>query len=428
MPFTIPPGSASHLSTTPTVAADKEGGEAGIVVDDDVIDVAAEKRLLRRLDLRIIPTIFFMGSYAIILNADTGDSLLQVLHMTTRRFDAVSAACFITTTLFQVPSNYMHKYFSPPYWLAFLILGWGATLMIMAASQNYITILLLRLLIGALEAGLVPGMIYFYTFWYRLQERSRRISIMYTCGPFRAAVGGGIAYAVGLLNGVRGLEGWRWLFLIEGAPSCFLAILVFLFLPAYPENATWLSDDDRALAVHRMKQESSKSLVDDKITWDGTKSTLKDGRLYLHYLLDIFSLIPSSSLFAVPIFAATVIGTVGLAVVADKYRIWSTCALLSYVLAGMTFIVQGPKTAWFTGNLRDTNATTLAIAISSALAMGSQVVGIFIYRSSEAPGYRSGHYTDAAIMFFCAVCTQLLRTIYKWRNKKQQNGENPWVV
>ncbi len=102
--------------------------------------------------------------------------------MTTHQFYAVASASFLTIAFFQVQSNYMLKYFSPPDWLTFLMLGWGATLMAMAASQNYMTALLLRLLLGAFEAGkspavyhkrithvfalgLVPGMIYFSTLY-----------------------------------------------------------------------------------------------------------------------------------------------------------------------------------------------------------------------------------------------------------------------
>ncbi|PBK80478.1 MFS transporter [Armillaria gallica] len=480
-----PPACAPHSFATPAMAASKEGGEAEIVIDDDddVIDILAEKRLLRQLDLRILPAValmFILGGLAgnlgnaIILNADTGDSFLQVLHLSTHQFYAVAAASSLTTTLFQVPSIYMLKYFSPSYWLAFLMLGWGATLMVMAASKNYITTLLLRLLLGAFEAGVAPGVVYFSAFWYRCQERSLRIAFVYASGTLGGAFGVSIAYGVASLNGARGLEGWRWLFLIEGVPSCLLAILVYLFLPSFPETSSWLSPNDRALAIRRMKQESSKSLAHDKITWGGAKSTLKDGRLYLHYLLTMVSCIPpislalfaptiinelgyqgrNAQLFAVPPFAASFAATLGLSVVADKYRVWSMCCLVSYVIAGATFIVQGtlpptafkaryvllcfgamfslipvgPIPAWFTGNLRETNATTLAIAISSTFTIGGSVIAVFLYKLSDAPGYRTGHYTNGGILFFCAACIQMLRMIYKRRNRELQIGQDSWIV
>ncbi len=180
-------------------------------------------------------------------------------------------------------------------------------------------------------------------------------------GPLGTAFGGCIAYGVGHLNGARGLEGWRWLFLIEGAPSCLLAILVYLFLPSFPETSTWFSPDVRALAVRRMKQESSKSVGYAKITWDGARSTLKDWRLYLHYSLGIILAMPISSivlfaptiihglgyegqvaqLLTVPPYAAAFVGTVGMSWIADRYRAWSKCGVVSIALAGVTFIVQG---------------------------------------------------------------------------------------
>ncbi len=95
--------------------------------------------------------------------------------------------------------------------------------------------------------------------WYRCQERSLRLALVHASAPLGSAFGGSIAYGVESLNGARGLEGWRWLFLIEGTPSCFLAVLVYLFLPSFPEASSWLSPDKRTLAIRRMKQESSKS-------------------------------------------------------------------------------------------------------------------------------------------------------------------------
>ncbi|KAK0435393.1 MFS transporter [Armillaria borealis] len=465
-PFQFPPSGASDLSPTSDATANKEDREAGIIVDDnDVIDVAAEKKLLKQLDLRIIPAlvaIFISVSVAsesfgnsVILNASTGDSLLQVLHMTRRQFLAVASISPVSHVLFPIPSNYMLKYFSPPSWLAFLVLGSGVSLMIMAASHNYITLLFFRLLLSAFSIGGPPG-------------------VFLLSLPAAAAFSGCIAYGVGFLNGIRGLEGWRWLFLIEGTPPCTLAILVYLFLPSYPENAIWLSNGDHALAVRRMKQEPSKSLGHDKITWDGAKSTLKNGRLYLHYLLTIAFSVPEQSmwlfvptivsglgydgrdaqLLAVPPLAAAFIASVGLSAVADRYQAWSMCTLVSFVLAGTTFIVQGMLPAiafmaryvllcfastftfmpyasmltWFTGNLRNTNGTTLAIPFNTIPAVVGQAIGVYIYKPREAPGYPTGHYTNEAVLLVGAACVQLLRWIYQRMNRYLDVGQHPWIV
>ncbi|KAK0211380.1 hypothetical protein DFS33DRAFT_1379348 [Desarmillaria ectypa] len=349
-PFGIPPGGVSHLSATPAVVANKEGGKAGIVVDDDnVIDTVAEKRLLAvstfesflvsfscalslvwlealcestlsGVELSTKKAISFQGN-AIILNTDTGDSPAdieydhpQVLRRcfvpykyTLPSSVKLHAEIFLTAVLSSLSHSgvgsdpYDHDCFPE------LHHDTPSTSSTGSVRSRYAT----SSLSGTYHSRIRMRA---YTWddillhFYSLQDSSRRISLMYASKSLGAVFGGSIAYGVGGLNGVRGLEGWRWLFLIEGTPSCLLAMPVFLFLPAYPENETWLSDDDRALAVRRMTKESSKSLGHDKITRDGGKSTLKDGRLYLHYLLDALSLVPYAS---VGLFSPTIINGLG---------------------------------------------------------------------------------------------------------------------
>lgn len=101
------------------------------------------------------------------------------------------------------------------------------------------------------------------------------------------------------MNGAAGLPGWRWLFIIEGIPSCISAIFVFLFLPDYPEGATWLSEPERDLAVQRLFHEGSKG-HHPTMSWADAKATLTDWRLYAHYAL-YFAISPgfaSLSLFS----------------------------------------------------------------------------------------------------------------------------------
>ncbi|KAK0239389.1 MFS transporter [Armillaria nabsnona] len=481
----LKPGPAFETSTSPTFSVDKYDDDNEIIIDDDyIVDRIAERRVLRRLDLRIMPSFILMSLFSFlaranvgnarILNADSGDSLLQTLDMTDQQFLTVLAMFIVPLALFETPSNYMLKYFSAPHWFAFLLLGWGATDMIIAASRNYSTLIGLRFLLGTFEAGFFPGMIYFLTFWYRLQERAIRLSYVIAGAPLGGAFGGSIAYGVGLMNGAQGLQAWRWLFIIEGAPSCILAIIVFFLFPSYPERAAWLSSDDRLLAVRRLNQESSKSLGHASITWDGAKAALKDWRLYLHYIVFISVSVPFSSialftptivnglgykglnaqLFTVPPFAVAFLATVAVSWVADRYRIWSMCGMVSMVLAGLTFIIHGslPPTsfkaryamlclgtmfsyagnpsllAWLTGNLRDTNATTLAIPVNLAFGASGQMIGIFIYKSSEAPGYPTGHFTNGAVMLVGAVGVGILRIIYKRRNRELGVGQSPWIV
>lgn len=107
--------------------------------------------------------------------------------------------------------------------------------------------------------------------------------------------GGAIAYGIGHMNGVAGLPAWRWLFILEGIPSCVSAFFVFFFLPDYPETVGWLSETERTLAVQRLFHEGSKG-HHPSMTWEDAKSTLTDWRLYAHYVIYFAGSPPFASL------------------------------------------------------------------------------------------------------------------------------------
>ena len=129
-----------------------------------------------------------------------------------------------------------------------------------------------------------PGLVFYLTFWYRPEERSLRIAIFLVCASLAGAFGGTIAYAVRHMNGVAGLVAWRWLFILEGVPTCLFAIVVLLSLPDFPESATWLTVKEKALAADRMRSCGSKG-GDKAMTWVDTRKTLTEWRLYAHYLV-----------------------------------------------------------------------------------------------------------------------------------------------
>lgn len=160
--------------------------------------------------------------------------------------------------------------------------SWGAITMGLGAVHNYGELTGVRFLLGTVEAGLFPGLVYYLTFWYRVSERSLRVALILASATLAGAFGGAIAYGVGQMNGARGLSAWRWLFIIEGAPSCASAILVWFFLPDYPETAHWLLAEEKELAKERLALEGSHGEAGG-LTWEEAKKTLIDWRLYAHY-------------------------------------------------------------------------------------------------------------------------------------------------
>lgn len=160
----------------------------------------------------------------------------------------------------------------------------------LGGAHNYAQVTGIRFLLGVVEAGLFPGLVFYLTFWYRTSERSIRVALILASATLAGAFGGAIAYGVGHMNEVRGLAAWRWLFIIEGAPSCASAFLVWFYLPDYPETASWLTAEEKELARQRLRVEGSQGSA-RAMTWEDAKSVLMDWRLYAHYAVGS----PSSS-------------------------------------------------------------------------------------------------------------------------------------
>lgn len=162
--------------------------------------------------------------------------------------------------------------------------SWGAITMGLGGAHNFAQVAGVRFLLGAIEAGLFPGLVFYLTFWYKVSERSLRVALILASATLAGAFGGAIAYGVGHMNGVKGLSAWRWLFIIEGAPSCASAIFVWFLLPDYPETCGFLTSEDKALAKQRLAVEGGQGTA-KAMTWSDAKAVLTEWRLYAHYLV-----------------------------------------------------------------------------------------------------------------------------------------------
>lgn len=279
--------------------------------------------------------------------------------MTNQQYLIALMIFIVAYTIFETPSNYMLKRFRPSRWLAFLMFGWGVMTMVLGAVHNFGGVVAVRFLLGMFEAGLFPGIVYCLTFWYKPEERALRVALILACATLGGAFGGAIAFGVGHMNGAQGLQAWRWLFIIEGAPSCAAALLTFFYFPNFPETEKWLSAEERELATERIKGVAS--LGHDKIVWKEALETLTDWRLYLHYLIYISISVPFSSislfaptivsglgyeglnaqLFTVPPYAIAFVVTVFVSYFSDKNEMRSWGTFISLIIAGVCFLIQG---------------------------------------------------------------------------------------
>lgn len=162
---------------------------------------------------------------------------------------------FVTYLAFEVPSNLVLKLFTPRRWIAFIATAWGLIATLTGLVDSYASLIACRLLLGAVEAGLFPGLNVYLTFFYTKHELALRVGYLFVSAAIAGALGGLLAYGIGHLDGARGLAGWRWILIIEGLPSIALGVVTYFALPNDAGSAYFLTEGERALMEVRRRRE-----------------------------------------------------------------------------------------------------------------------------------------------------------------------------
>jgi ACS family tartrate transporter-like MFS transporter len=197
---------------------------------------------------RLIPFLFLLYVIAYLDRVNIGFAALEMnrdLSFTAAVYGLGSGIFFISYTLLEVPSNLMLARVGAGVWIARIMLTWGLVSAGMAFVQNATMFYVMRFLLGAAEAGFFPGIVYYLTLWFPARERAHAVALFMTGTAIAGVIGGPLSSGLLLLDGLAGLRGWQWLFLVEGLPAALLAPLVWRRLGDTPATATWLSEGER---------------------------------------------------------------------------------------------------------------------------------------------------------------------------------------
>jgi ACS family tartrate transporter-like MFS transporter len=165
---------------------------------------------------------------------------------------------FLTYALLEIPSGMVMPRVGARRWIVRIMISWGLISAGMMFVRTPLQFYIMRLLLGAAEAGLWPTCMYFFSSWYPAAHRGRAISRFYCFGGVTGIVGGTLSAWLLGLDGLGGLQGWQWLFLVEGLPTVALGIAMFWLLPDAPATARWLSGDEREWIVHELEIENAR--------------------------------------------------------------------------------------------------------------------------------------------------------------------------
>src|ERR1700744_3486151 len=158
---------------------------------------------------------------------------------------------FVGYFILEVPSNLALERFGARTWIARIMLTWGLVSAAFALIGGPISFLVLRFLLGAAEAGFFPGVILYITYWYPARYRAIIVGVFMVAIPVAGLVGSPISGGILYMDGLLGLGGWQWIFLLEAAPAVLLGIASFIWLTDRPEHATRLTNEQREWLITR---------------------------------------------------------------------------------------------------------------------------------------------------------------------------------
>ncbi|MFK0166278.1 MFS transporter [Rhizobium sp. NPDC090279] len=219
-----------------------------------------EKQLISKITWRLMPFLGILYLIAYIDRQNVSYAKLEMvgdLGMSEYAYGLGASLFFIGYFIFEVPSNLLLDRFGASKWFARILVSWGIVTVALAYTQSATMFYILRFLLGACEAGFFPGVLYLLTLWYPSAYRGTMVGLFMIFSAFANAIGAPLGGALLDLNGLYGLAGWQWVFLVTGVPAIIAGIITLFYLPDLPAKASFLSDTERNWLKERLAAENS---------------------------------------------------------------------------------------------------------------------------------------------------------------------------
>jgi len=223
------------------------------------------RQVVSKVTRRISPFIFlcYVVAYLDRVNLGMAEGLQSHLKLTNTEFGIGGGLFFLGYFLFEVPSNLILHRVGARIWIARIMIVWGFVASAMIFVKGKWDFYGMRVLLGLGEAGFFPGIVLYLTDWVPARERARMGALFMVAAPIAVFVGSIMSGALLGLDGKMGLRGWQWLFLVEGFPAVLLGLLALKVLTSRPEEATWLTTEEKQwLAMEMDRERASKPMQD----------------------------------------------------------------------------------------------------------------------------------------------------------------------
>lgn len=240
-----------------------------------------EQRTIQKTISRILPFVLILYIVAYLDRVNLGYAALDMnaeLALSAEVFGLLSGIFFIGYFLFEVPSNMILHKVGARVWIARIMITWGVIVILTGFVQSAAHLYILRFLLGVAEAGFFPGILLYFTYWFRKRERAIATSVLILALPIGSVIGAPLSTWIMDVVQWGGLSGWRWMFILEGIPAVVLGIITLFYLTERPKQAKWLKKEEREWLEGELEKEREESRLVNKTS---KKEMLKDSRVWM---------------------------------------------------------------------------------------------------------------------------------------------------
>ncbi|OBT41015.1 hypothetical protein VE00_08240 [Pseudogymnoascus sp. WSF 3629] len=442
----------------------------------DAFSSAEYRKLIWKLDVRLLPPLFVLWFISLIDRVNIGTARIQGLEKDLgmnplgTQFNIATVVVFVGLMLAEVPSNWLVKRFSPTTILCSECIILGIFTIGQGLVTNFAGLVAMRFIIGILEAGLIPGSIFLLSAYYPRYELQWRVSMLHVGNATSNAFGGLLAFAVASIKSSNGWSGWRWIFVIEGLITVALTLMCWPFMNDWPATAKWLKPSEKAVLEERIRMDGIIGRM-DVLDRKAIIRCLTDWKIYLSsfIIIGIISSVYSCTLFAptiikalkpeyspkqiqsliIPIFIAASVTTLALAYISDKLKHRAGLALtgcfiaiIGYIILlnqrhvsvnaryGALYLIASGSFAALPGawmlllnNVSGSYKTAFAIGMEIGLGNGGGFIASLSFQAKAAPFYWTGFRTTFSLMCMATgfICLYVVGLWYE--NKQKRAGK-----
>ncbi|SPO04341.1 related to putative tartrate transporter [Cephalotrichum gorgonifer] len=436
---------------------------------------AIHRRISRKADMRLLPLVVLLYALSLIDRTNLAGARISGIDAALglnlgNRYSVVLSIFYIGYVLFELPSNIVLKKAGAPLWLSILALLFGVITLGIGFAKNYATLVALRILLGTLEAGLFPGCLYLMAAWYPRYELQKRVAIFFTGATLLSSFANILSYGLTQIADEPEINGWEYIFIVQGAITIGIAIINFIFLPEFPESKRgnkFLSADEKEALVSRLISERGDA-ESGKVTWKVVKDvclawhTWTVGFVYIGGSCSLYSFLfflpvilrnsfgfttVMAFCLSAPPAAFSVFYSLAMSWFADRVHQRgvfvisnSVVAVAGLALTGFlnppagryvgTFLGMGGSTAlvssalaWGQNNVRlDSRRSVLTVTQAVFAAIGG-IYSAQVFRQQDAPDYTPGIIATGALLLFNAFLSILSVYFLRRENQKADRGE-----